>query len=116
MTAIREHWRRCVAEVAKLVGIRDAPLTRQRLVPALVAALQQAVRAAMSDGRALAALQDRERAAAVTVARCETGFATGRASVAAPHEAAFVADHADELRAIGEAIRAAEAAWPTAGP
>jgi hypothetical protein len=107
-------WRRCVAPVAG-----GLVLDRRRLPAALMTRVSDRLAALGSTTTAvagLAALQAEERLVAATLAGCETAFSAGRTAVAAPHEAAFVADHEQALDAIGVAIRDAEASLPTLPP
>ena len=107
-------WRACVRPVAGGLA-----LDRRSLSGALLERYMR--RSSMIESgtlavAGLAALQAEERRVATVVAACEVVFAVDRAVAAAPHEAAFVAAHRDELRSIGAAIRAAEAALPTLPP
>ena len=104
-------WRGCVAQVG-----RGIALERRTLAGAL---LERAV-ARLDDVRAdraeLGSVQRDERRDAGVLARCEAAFTDARARVAPRYEAPFVARYADQLMSIGAAIRAAEAAWPSAPP
>lgn len=113
MGAVRSTWVTCTGQATEPLGLpREAP-DRRRLPGRLLAWFgeRSATVTAVADRDALVAL---ERRVAVDVARCETAFVAGRASVAEPHEAAFVAAHRQALEAIGASIRATEAAYPSA--
>jgi hypothetical protein len=105
-------WQVCVAAVA--TGL---PLVRQSLPRALLQRYADRL-AALGAGSSsdLHRLQADERRAATTIARCEVDGEAARATIAAPHEAAFVAANRARLAAMGAAIRAAEAALPTLPP
>ena len=112
MAAVRDRWRQCVDEVPATLGAPGLATDRDRLLAAALEAVAASVKRAGSDAAALADVQRRERAAATRIARCEAAFATDRAAVARPHEAAFVARHWSVLGAIARRIRAVEASWP----
>jgi hypothetical protein len=105
-------WRACVADVA--TGL---PLVRRTLARDLLQRYADRL-AALGEGSSpdLLRLQDDERRVATAVARCEVDDEAGRSRIRVPHEAAFVAANRARLAAIGAAIRAAEAAWPTLPP
>ena len=105
-----EAWRTCVAPIAG-----SAVPERRTLAGQLIAGFDarvQALSAAPATTAGLVALQAEERRVAATLARCEGRFADARTTVATRFEAAFVAEHRDELMRIGAAIRDAEAALP----
>jgi hypothetical protein len=107
-------WRACVGPVA---GGLD--LDRATLPGALLERYLGRAAAILPGANAIAgtaALQADERRVATIIAGCEVAFAGDRAAIAAGHEPAFVDAHREELRAIGAAIRAAEAALPTLPP
>ena len=107
-------WRRCVAPIAD----DEAPERRTfgtAMVRRFGARLAHLGRAGASMA-GLLALQAQERRMAATLARCDALFAQARARVAGQYEAAFVAEHRQELDRIGAAIRDAEAALPTLPP
>lgn len=109
-----EAWRACVSPIAG----RVIP-ERRTLAGQLIAGFDtraQAFSATPTTTAGLVALQAEERRVAAILARCEARFADARAAVAAPFEAAFVAEHRDELMRIGASIRDAEAALPTLPP
>ena len=62
----------------------------------------------------LAALADEERRMAVAVARCEAPYLEARQAAERSMAGAFLSTHGDALRAVGDTIRAAEAALPAA--
>lgn len=107
-------WRACVAPVAGGLAV-----DRRSLPGALLERYTARVRSVVpgpSSVAGLAALQADERRVASAVAECELAYAAGRSAAAAPHEAAFVAEHRQALEGIGSTIRAAEAALPTLPP
>lgn len=113
-TRALEAWRACVEPIAGgAVGERRE--FTERLMLRFEAETQR-VTAAPSNLVGLFALQTEERRVAATLARCEARYAAARAAVAGPYEVAFVAQHRDELRRIGTAIRDAEAALPRMSP
>ncbi len=109
-----DAWRRCVLPVAGPAAPDRATLV-PGLMGAFVARLEQLGPGAPPMA-GLLALQAEERRVAVTVARCDVAFADARAAVAATYERAFIAEHGDDLRRIGAAIRDAEADLPTLPP
>ena len=110
---VRTAWVACIRRAADTIGIRAGDRTRDRLVPVALDVLARRLAAlAPDDETGLARLQAAERRSAVSIARCESSYAAGRAAVAEPYEAAFVRAHRADLRRIGAAIRAAEAALP----
>jgi hypothetical protein len=104
-------WRGCVAHVSGGLAAERRTLARALLERA-VARLDD-VRAGRAD---LGSAQREEQQEAGTLARCEAAFTDVRARVAQRYEAPFVARHRAQLASIGAAIRAAEAAWPSAAP
>jgi hypothetical protein len=106
-------WRTCVGPVT--AGLAA---DRRSLAAALLERYDAQVRrlAGLRSVAGLATLQAEERRVATVVAECELAFATARASAAARHEAAFIAEHRAALASIGAAIRAAEAGLPTLPP
>ncbi len=106
-------WRMCVGPIT--AGLAA---DRRSLPGALLGRFDARVRnlAGMRSVAGLAAVQADERRVATVVAECELAYASARAAAAAPHEAAFVAQHGEALMTIGAAIRAAEAALPTLPP
>ena len=109
-----DSWRACVAPIAG----DDVPERRsfaERLIARFDAQVQ-GLGATPASMAGLLALQTDERRVAATVASCEAAFARAREEVAAPFEAAFVAQHRDGLASVGAAIRDAEAALPTLPP
>ena len=103
-------WHDCVSEVSG-----GATIDRRSLPPAIVQRFIGRV-SALRDTRDLPALQAEERRVAGVLARCEVHYVEAKAAAAARHETLFLATHHEALRAIGAAIRAAEAALPTLPP
>lgn len=103
-------WRSCVGPVT--AGLAA---DRRSLPGALLGSFDARIRrlAAPRAVVGLAAIQAEERRVATVVAECEVAYAAARATAAAPHEAAFVAEHRAALTTIGAAIRAEEAGLPT---
>ena len=101
-------WRRCV----ELAWPGSTALERRTagsvFIERFTAALDE-----VRDRADLARVQADERRVAAAVARCELEYVAARARIAAPHEARFLQEHGERLRAIGEAIHAAERAWPS---
>jgi hypothetical protein len=106
-------WRTCVGPVS--AGLAA---DRRSLPGALLERYDAQVRrlTGLHSIAGLAALQADERRVATVLAECEIAFGAARASAAARHEAAFVAEHSAVLASIGAAIRAAEAGLPTIPP
>jgi hypothetical protein len=107
------RWRTCVGPVtagltADRRSLPDALLERYDAQVGRLAGLDSIA--------GLAALQADERRVATVVAECELAFAAARASAAARHEAAFIAEHSAALASIRRAIDAAEADLPTLPP
>lgn len=111
MRVVRNAWGSCVRRAVEPLDRFPDPPERERLAERLIAWF--AARAGdTGDAASRVALAGLERRTAVDVARCELTFSAGRARVAQPHEAAFVAAHRPELLAIGASIRATEAGYP----
>ena len=107
-------WRGCVEPVA--AGLL---LDQRRLPTALMASVSDRLGALATTPVAiagLAAIQAQERRVATVLAGCDAAFSDARTTVAAPYEAAFVAEHREALGRTGAAIREAEAALPTMPP
>jgi hypothetical protein len=104
-------WRGCVGRVAS-----GLPLDRRSLPSALLQRFAAMVGDVEPGSPRLGAIQEDERRVAGVLARCEAMYADTRTLIAARHETAFVATHEAALRAVGAAIRAAEAALPTLPP
>ena len=109
-----DGWRSCVAPIAA-DGHPDRRTLTQRLIERFSAQVERLGQTPRSMAGLLAVQAD-ERRVASTLARCEGAFADARSVVAAPFEAAFVAEHREELIQTGAAIRHAEAALPTIPP
>jgi hypothetical protein len=105
------RWTACVAD-ATTDADPDLPTAP---APGRLDALRAwfTARAQASPGASVVAL---ERRVAAAIARCDLALADARRSAAEPHEQAFVRTYAVEIARIGAAIRAAEAAYPTAVP
>jgi hypothetical protein len=92
------------------------PLDRRSLPGALVARFAARTAGMEPGSPRLGAIQEDERRVAGVLARCEATYVDARTLIAARYEAAFVASHETALRAVGAAIRTAEAALPTLPP
>ena len=103
-------WAHCVGPVAD-----GRPLEPRTLSPELRDAFVQRL-ARLGQVTGVVALQVEERRVATIMARCDVDYQRARGEVAAPFEAAFVAQHRRRLEATGAAIRSAEAALPTLPP
>jgi hypothetical protein len=103
--------RGCVGRVAG--GLR---VDRRSLPGALLQRFAARTADAEPGSPRLGAIREDERRVAGVLARCEATYADARTLIAARYEAAFVASHEAALRAVGAAIRTAEAALPTLPP
>jgi hypothetical protein len=104
-------WRGCVGRVAD-----GLPIDRRSLPGALIQRFAARAADVEPGSPPLRDIQEEERRVAGVLARCEESYTNARTRIAARHEAAFVATHEAALRAVGAAIRAAEAALPTLPP
>lgn len=108
------RWRDCVEPVADGLALDRRLLWSTHM--ARFADRARGLSPTPSAAVRLAAMQADERRIAAVLARCEEAFSVHRATIAAPHETAFVDAHRETLARIGAAIREAEAALPTLSP
>jgi hypothetical protein len=104
-------WRGCVGRVAD-----GLPIDRRSLPNALLQRFAARASDVERGSPRLRDIQEDERRVAGVLARCEETYTDARTRIAAHYEAAFVLRHETALRAVGDAIRAAEAALPTLPP
>lgn len=95
-------WRACVGTAAD----------RPEHLASLLDAFRRRAEALQDLPSALTTLQDEERVAAASVARCEMAYGAARAHARARLEGLFVARHRAALATIGGRIRRVESAYP----